>query len=242
MVQEEGLNQAIALIKAGNNGGAVPILKNILKKNRNDELAWFWLSACADNPEDKIFCFQQVLRINPNNKQAKEELEQIEPPPIPRAKIEKTSKNPQRKVFPRFLIPLLIIVSILFSIVIYFYYGPCGVARVNSSKTEGSKISKRWDDENQVVSKTARIALSGPITEMQKIKRDMSDLEVPACLSDWKNEITSYMDNVINGYLAFMGDQSDPKPFFDAAKVHFDNADQMWIDITHCSPFCISGK
>jgi len=80
--EEEELKQAIALIKAGNKSEAVPILKDILKTDRNNELAWLWLSTCAGKPEDKVYCFQEALRINPNNEHAKKALKQLEPTSI----------------------------------------------------------------------------------------------------------------------------------------------------------------
>jgi len=82
MVENE-LQQAIALIKAGNTSSAILILKSILKTNRNNELAWLWLSSCMDKPEDKIYCFREALRINPENDQTKRALEQLEPNPSP---------------------------------------------------------------------------------------------------------------------------------------------------------------
>ncbi len=68
---DDELQQAIVLIKAGNKSEAVPILKGILKTDRNNELAWLWLSACLDLPEDKRNCFRETLRINVNNSEAK---------------------------------------------------------------------------------------------------------------------------------------------------------------------------
>jgi hypothetical protein len=97
MLQDEGLRQAIALIKAGNKSEALPILKNILKTDRNNELAWLWLSACADKLEDKRFCFHEALRINPNNEQAKKALEQIEPQLTPQTIPEIKKRIPEDK-------------------------------------------------------------------------------------------------------------------------------------------------
>jgi tetratricopeptide (TPR) repeat protein len=93
MTQEEELNQAITLIKAGKKSEAVSILKSILKADRNNELAWLWLSACADKPEDKVFCFQEALRINPNNEHVKKALKQLEPNHIPEQYLSPVSKD-----------------------------------------------------------------------------------------------------------------------------------------------------
>jgi len=81
MTQEGELNQAITLIKAGKKSEAIPILKNILKTDRDNELAWLWMSTCVDKPEDKKFCLQEALRINPNGENTKKALDQLEPKP-----------------------------------------------------------------------------------------------------------------------------------------------------------------
>jgi tetratricopeptide (TPR) repeat protein len=82
MAQEEELERAILLIKQENRNEAIPLLKNILKTDRNNERAWLWLSFCVDKPEDKIYCFQEALKINPNNEQTKKALEYLETNPV----------------------------------------------------------------------------------------------------------------------------------------------------------------
>ena len=83
MTQEEELRQAIAFIKGGNKSGAVPILMGIIKADGNNERAWLWMSACVDKTEDKIYCLQEVLRINPNNESAKKAKSKLEELPEP---------------------------------------------------------------------------------------------------------------------------------------------------------------
>ncbi len=77
MPEEEELKQAVAFVMAGKRDEAIPILKTIIKADRNNEQAWYWLSSCADKSEDKKYCLQEVLRINPNNSLAKNVIEQI---------------------------------------------------------------------------------------------------------------------------------------------------------------------
>ena len=64
------LNQAIALIKAGNKPAALPILKELIQANPQDENAWLWLYSCVGEAEQKKFCLQKALEINPGNRQA----------------------------------------------------------------------------------------------------------------------------------------------------------------------------
>jgi tetratricopeptide (TPR) repeat protein len=74
----EGLKEANSLIKAGKKDEAFPILKSILKINRDNAPAWFLLVNCLDKPEDKAFCYKEIIRINPNDIKTKKELELIE--------------------------------------------------------------------------------------------------------------------------------------------------------------------
>ena len=76
----------------GKKNEAVPILKIILKLNRDYELAWLWMSVCIDEPQDKKFCLHEALRINPDNQNAKKAFEQLEPQPIPQPTVEKMGK------------------------------------------------------------------------------------------------------------------------------------------------------
>jgi tetratricopeptide (TPR) repeat protein len=81
-MSEDILHKAISMIKAGDRTGAKSILISILEKDPKNENAWLWLSSCADKTEEKIYCLQEALRINPNNEQAKKAIEQLKPRPI----------------------------------------------------------------------------------------------------------------------------------------------------------------
>jgi hypothetical protein len=82
-MQDEELRQAVDLINSGNKDSAFLILKNILHTNRDNELAWLWLSVCVNDAEDKKFCYQEALRINPFNWQTQQWLQQLVAAPIP---------------------------------------------------------------------------------------------------------------------------------------------------------------
>ena len=70
-----------------------------------------------------------------------------------------------------------------------------------------SKLVKRWDDASLLASSTARIALSGPISQLQSIRRESSDLIVPACISHHKELLIKSMDLTLDGYISFMQDK-----------------------------------
>lgn len=73
----DDLNQAVQLIKAGNKQAALPLLKQIIQSDPNNETAWLWLYTCVENPAQKKYCLQKALEINPNNINAREALNKI---------------------------------------------------------------------------------------------------------------------------------------------------------------------
>jgi hypothetical protein len=78
-MDEEKTKRAIELIRSGNKQAALPLLKEILNKDVNNVIAWSWLYACVDNNEQKKYCLHQVLRIQPENKNAQAALARFEP-------------------------------------------------------------------------------------------------------------------------------------------------------------------
>lgn len=69
-MEDNLLDKAISLYKTGNNESAGELLKKLVKQEPNNEAAWLWLAACADNDNQKLYCVNKVLEINPNNPNA----------------------------------------------------------------------------------------------------------------------------------------------------------------------------
>jgi len=79
------LNQAIQYIKSGNKQSALPLLKEVVQSEPKNELAWLWLYACLDSYEQKKYCLQKAIEINPNNQNSRKTLEKLleqQNPPI----------------------------------------------------------------------------------------------------------------------------------------------------------------
>lgn len=75
-IMSEKLQQAISSIKAGNKQLGQQLLDQLLQEEPDNELGWLWMSAVVS--EDKRrYCIEQVLKINPNNKQAMQGLENL---------------------------------------------------------------------------------------------------------------------------------------------------------------------
>jgi hypothetical protein len=78
----DNIQEAIELIKSGKKADGGRILSVIVKKHPDTELAWQWLSVCVVPEEQKRYCLNQVLRINPQNVNAKKALESLDFQPI----------------------------------------------------------------------------------------------------------------------------------------------------------------
>jgi len=102
MGTDDQIKQAIAAIKAGDKNTGSQILHDILKMDRNNLLAWLWMSACVDKKEDKIYCLREVLRIDPDNNNAKMGIAHLTPLPEPiptlaEMGVEQSQKQPVEK-------------------------------------------------------------------------------------------------------------------------------------------------
>lgn len=66
--------QAIDACKRNDYETAKKLLSQAIKDNPNNETAWLWMTSVVSSEQEKIFCLQQVLKINPNNLHAKQGL------------------------------------------------------------------------------------------------------------------------------------------------------------------------
>lgn len=88
------LEEAVAHIRAGSIETAKPLLIEFLKQNPGNEDAWLWMSRCITEPEQKKYCFEKVLKINPQNQHAIKGLERLSNPVDPK-------KPPRDRVVPQ---------------------------------------------------------------------------------------------------------------------------------------------
>src|SRR5512139_3220023 len=65
------LQQGIAAAKAGDREKAYQILTRATQDGALAEQAWLWLSSVLEQDSERLFCLDNVLRINPNNEPAK---------------------------------------------------------------------------------------------------------------------------------------------------------------------------
>jgi hypothetical protein len=71
------LAHAVSLLKDGDRRRGRHLLLEIIKDNRKNDLAWAWLYTCVDSDEERVFCLEKFLDLNPYHAKAKEELKRL---------------------------------------------------------------------------------------------------------------------------------------------------------------------
>lgn len=69
-MDELSLERAIEAIKSGNKAQGRLTLEHIVEQQPLNEVAWLWLCSCVDTDDEKRFCLNKVLKINPLNQAA----------------------------------------------------------------------------------------------------------------------------------------------------------------------------
>lgn len=62
--------QGIAAAKAGQNEQARQLLQQAIRLDPRNEAAWVWLASIARDKRERLFCFQKLLEVNPQNETA----------------------------------------------------------------------------------------------------------------------------------------------------------------------------
>jgi hypothetical protein len=105
---QELLQDGIEASQVGDIQRAAMLFARVVCANPSSELGWLWLGRCCVPLHEKEFCFKSVLSINPNNLDAKNELEKLSnlidiqvpfetPGPIPGRK-ERMGRGQSRKL------------------------------------------------------------------------------------------------------------------------------------------------
>ncbi len=78
------LRQGIAAAKAGKREESRQLLMQVVEAHERNEMAWLWLASVVDDPADQRVCLENVLDLNPANKNAQKGLAWLNekhPPP-----------------------------------------------------------------------------------------------------------------------------------------------------------------
>lgn len=122
------LAQAVALIREGNIPSARMILIEILKQNPRDEKAWLCLSLCVTEVEQKRYCFEKALKIDPQNQHALERLRRLNDSAAPATQPE-VEQQPIKQSILRFsILTLGILITglalVLICVYVWFFVPP----------------------------------------------------------------------------------------------------------------------
>ncbi len=71
------LESGIAAAKNGNKGRARQYIQQAVQENPKDITAWLWLSVLVDDVEQKKYCYQRVLALDPKNEHAHKGMKQL---------------------------------------------------------------------------------------------------------------------------------------------------------------------
>jgi hypothetical protein len=65
------LKEAVRLIKAGDKQGGRRLLQRVLKVDPQNENAWLWMASSVADDQQRIYCLEQVLKLNPTHEMAR---------------------------------------------------------------------------------------------------------------------------------------------------------------------------
>jgi hypothetical protein len=71
------LQAGIAAAKAGNRAQAASLFAQVVKIDPSSEDGWLWLGMYCSTTDQRSYCYRRVITLNPNNWEAKEQLEQL---------------------------------------------------------------------------------------------------------------------------------------------------------------------
>ena len=144
----------------------------------------------------------------------------------------------------RWIVVVLIVFLILSSVGIYAWlnlYNPCDVNAVKEASTYLSTRLKSYDDLAQVATTATRTSLDYPVNGLKQIFLDTRELDVPVCMQSTRQELTTYMEIVIQAFLAYRDGKPDAtiRELLAQSDIHYENFHTELEVVNKCAPFCI---
>ena len=156
--------------------------------------------------------------------------------------LEHRERQKQRRELINLLVGLvaaLCIVLVAGGVGWHYFYGPCGVNRVKESGLALADQFDAYHDAYDIAASTSRIALAGPVLQLQQVKRDTELIAVPACMEGAKNELVLTIDTSIEAFLAFMSQDDVGVDFYmDQSTSHLAEFRTQLEAVEACKPFC----
>jgi hypothetical protein len=82
---------------------------------------------------------------------------------------------------------------------------PCSPGQIEAEVQKVHKHMREFDDASILASNMPREQLDSSIADLQRIRREAEDEQIPDCLITLKTYQVNHMNSVINTLLAFMG-------------------------------------
>ena len=82
---------------------------------------------------------------------------------------------------------------------------PCSSGQIEVEVQKVHKHMREFDDAAVLASKLPRDEVSTSVADLQRIRREAEDEQIPACLTDLKEYQVDHMNTVINTLLVFIG-------------------------------------
>ena len=135
---------------------------------------------------------------------------------------------------------ILLIIIIVGGSTWFYFYGPCGVTRVEQSAEELTALFDIFLSAEELAGSTSRIALSGPVSDLQTLLLEAKNSDVPDCLIPAKEDLVKAMDYSIEAYLIFMSDGSESQMInrFEISVTSASNFSEEIFTIKECAPIC----
>jgi hypothetical protein len=64
---ENMFHEVMGAISQGQRARARDLLTRLLKTNQGNVEYWLWMSSVVDTPQERIYCLETILRLEPNN-------------------------------------------------------------------------------------------------------------------------------------------------------------------------------
>lgn len=85
----------------------------------------------------------------------------------------------------------------------------CSKNNVNNSIQQLDRLTNQWADMLSLANETPRAYVINTLIELEHIKWNVDDVEVPVCLNTAKGDLESSMSLAIDGMAKFLGQATD---------------------------------
>ena len=90
-------------------------------------------------------------------------------------------------------------------------------------------ILVKWDDAKNLAAMTARISLAQPLSQMQSIRRELTEIRLNDCFNSGADKIVSGMNDAISGFEFFIRFPSSPSASETTAR-YFKSSEESIIE------------